>query len=400
MTIVPSPRAAIQELLARLDSPQARARETAAARLRLLGEPALRPLLAWLRDATPAGRHAAVGVLEALEGVDAARQALLSLCADADATLAARALEAALERAADSPRAAAECVITSKLVALDSSASLELRVLALGGLLRLLRAGVEEALEPLLAVLLGEEHDESLRLAAAPVLEELGPGEAQPIAARLAQGRSAGVRALAGGHAPSARDAARVGHPAALPPPGDLEHALAALARRGAEAVPSVAEVLRRTGALPDDQVETAVQALVRVGAPALPALQQTLDALARVRDPGAAAGLAEAKAVLHLALLRLGSRIALYDLREMLAARPPRALSRLLVAAAGLGDASVAVEIVRLVAAAPELRDDCAAAFAGIVAREKLTRRARAWRELTPAARAALDSLWPRTKR
>lgn len=418
MTILPSPRTALHELLARLDAPQARARDAAAARLRLLGAVAVRPLLEWLRTASPEGRRSAIAVLEALEGDETARHGLLSLCADLDASVAARALEAALERSRDSPRAAAECTVTLTLVAQDGDADTGLRVSALAGLLRLLRAGVDEALEPLLVTLLDEGLDDALRLAAAPVLAELKPVERKPLLLRLLRARSPALRAMAGARdsaapsparaaparpagAPRAPARARSAAPNVQPPTGaDLDDALSALERLGAAAIPSLVETLRQAGGLEDAHAERAAAALARVGAPAVPALQRALDDLGRVRDPAAAAAVAAAKAVLHLALLRLDSRIALYDLREMLAARPPRALPRLLAAAAGLGDASVAVELARLVAAAPELRADCAPAFAAIVAREKLTRRHRAWKALDAGARAALDTLWPAGRR
>jgi HEAT repeat protein len=452
MPIVPSPREPVHALLARLDDAGARAasRDAAAARLRLLGANALEPLLAWLPTATPHGRRAAVGVLETL-GDPRARAALLRLCADADEGVAVRALEAAGEMPAG---AGAEEAATAAAARLTPHSGIALRRAALGALLRLHRAGAVEALGPLLDVLLDEADDEALRLEAAAVLADLAPRERRPVLARLLDGASEGLRARAvalgastGGRArparpapPAPRRGARPGTASAgalprapgdgargarasaagdddaaevaLPAPGaaadrglhgDLADAVRALRAHGVGAIASVAAALRREPARSDDEAESVAAALAALGPPALPALQRALDELSSARrTSGASAGAdeaprAEAKAVLHLALARLDSRLALYDLRDMLAARPPRALRRLLAAAAGVGDASVAAEIARLVAAAPTLRDDCAVAFAAIVARERLTKRARAFKTLPPEVRKAVDALWPR---
>ncbi len=406
MTILPSPQASIQALIARLDAPQARTREAAVARLRLQGRAALRPLLAFLADASAEGRRSAVGVLEALEGEAEALRTLLALCADADPSIAARALEAALERAGDSPEAAAACVVMLAARGADAAADTGLRLAAIAGLLRLLGAGTVEALEPLLGLLLDESADDELRLAAAPVLVELEPSERQPLITRLAQSASAAVRARV---RPASRKTGARDTPAPRPRVRGAEHApsttggadlaeaVAALRRHGAEAVSSVATALTTADSLSDPAVAQAVDALAALGAPALPALQHALDDLSRARAGSGDASRAEGKAVLHLALARLDSRLALYDLRDMLAARPPRALPRLLAAAAQVGDGAVAAELVRLVAEAPTLRDACAPAFAAIVAREALTKRHRAWRTLRPEERPALGLLWPR---
>ncbi len=402
MTILPSRQASIQALVARLEAGKAGVREAAVARLRLHGREARAALLAFLPQATPEGRRGAIAVLEALEGDAEALRAVLALCADPDPSVAARALEAALERASDSPAAAAACAALLTTQGARPDASLEQRLSATLGLVRLLTAGAVEALEPLLGLLLDESVDERLRLAAAPVLDELQPKERGLLVARLATSASAAVRARV-------RSKWRAGEARAQPERGaapaagararrdDLDDALAAVSRHGVAAVQSVAAALVAAGALSDADAARAVEALAALHAPALPALQQALEGLTRARGAASEAARAEAKAVLHLALARLDSRLALYDLREMLAARPPRALARLLAAATQVGDASVAAELARLVAHAPALHDACAATFAAIVAREGLSRRHRAWRALAPEAREALSRLWPR---
>lgn len=517
MPIVPSPGATVHALLARLDDAHAVTRDAAAARLRLHGEAAVEALLRWLERATPVGRRAAVSVLEALDDVRA-RAALARLCGDSDDRVAERALEAGAE-AGTSPGAPEVVRAAVARLAAPGAARAGVRDAAVGALLRLHRAGVVEALEPLLDVLLDESRDDALRLAAAAVLEDLAPRERRPVLARLARGtcvalreraaalsdragsaRPAGalLRSLLGlrGRAPRAaggttttpeaggrgrrragegagpqagrtrataqaaaqprrepdpaapdspastasptraprrpaaagardkrpapRDEPHAGQPRrrgrvprpesaladrparsaprapepVLPP--EIEHAVQALGAHGADAIAGMADALCRAPVLGDDAAARVAAALAALGPPALPALQRALEHLSRAPQVSDAAR-AEAKAVLHLGLARLDSRLALYDLREMLAARPPRALARLLAAASTLGDGSVALALVRLVAAAPALRDPCAPAFAAIVEREHLTRRARAFKALPAAEGVTLDALWPR---
>jgi hypothetical protein len=108
-----------------------------------------------------------------------------------------------------------------------------------------------------------------------------------------------------------------------------------------------------------------------------------------------APAARAQGKAALHEALGALGSRIALYDLREMLEARPARAWEQLLAVAQTLGDASLVPALTALATDVPEATAACARALKAIVAREGLRRNSRAVKAVKPEHRAALDSLW-----
>lgn len=456
MPIVPSPREPIQALLARLDDPRETAREAAVARLRVLGDVALDALLTWLPGATSGGRRAAVAVLETLDGPRAWR-ALLSLCADGEPDVAVRALETAADTADGEQREALAAAAGTRLTASHGTAD-AVRRAAAAALVRLHRTGAVEALGPLLDVLLDESEDEALRVDAGAVLDDLPARERGPLLAQLlhsahsalreravklgarasgppraavvlrALERLRGARAAAAPPTPSTTrlpgvtrrpgGADATSHAAAAPAPtparptshdgahipvaadaaGDLADALRALHTHGVDAVASVAEALRREPVRLAEEADDVARALAALGPPALPALQRALDHLSpgrRVSD-GARA---DAKAVLHLALARLDSRLALHDLRDMLAARPPHALERLLPVAAAVGDASVAAELARLAAAIPERLADCRQVFGAIVARERLTKRARAFKELPDDARAALDALWPRRK-
>jgi hypothetical protein len=187
---------------------------------------------------------------------------------------------------------------------------------AVEALVRLHDQGLVEALEHLLDILFDEEADEEVRLVALAPVRHLPPGEAAPLLGRLAG-------------TPNRR----------------LARAAAGL------------------GGIP-----------LSKGAAAIPALHQEIERLsgvpARDMDPAA---VADAKAEVHLALSRLDSRIALYDLREMLEARPLRSAGLLLEAAGAVGDKGLVPILARLAAEEPGLFEPCAAAFARIVRRESL---------------------------
>ena len=104
-----------------------------------------------------------------------------------------------------------------------------------------------------------------------------------------------------------------------------------------------------------------------------------------------------EAKARIHLELAGIGSRIALYDLREMLSARPVRAAPTLLEAASRIGDATLVPALAADEAATADL---CAAALASIVRREGLRRSSRVVKSVRREHQAALDRLWRRARR
>jgi hypothetical protein len=124
----------------------------------------------------------------------------------------------------------------------------------------------------------------------------------------------------------------------------------------------------------------SAVDRLVEDGGPAaITTLHDLLERLPRA-DEKAAQGkdAAAARGHIHRALATLGSRIALYDLRESLAARPPLVPSLLVPAAAVVGDASLVAPLAALATEAPAIEDPCVAALTAIVDREHLRRTAR----------------------
>ncbi len=133
-------------------------------------------------------------------------------------------------------------------------------------------------------------------------------------------------------------------------------------------------------------------------GATSIPVLARALERLSRPDDDERVeVARAMAKGRVHIALAALDSRLALFDLREMLQARPVRALAPLLEAAAQVGDASVATALAGLAAEGPTLLDLCAAPFAAIVRRAKLKPGSAALKSVRPPHREALGALWER---
>jgi HEAT repeat protein len=390
MPILPSRAQDIHKWLGRLSSESAAERDAAIARLTLLGPRALEPLQAVLRGAGPA-RLAAMAVVEALRDPRALPD-LLRLAADPDTAVARRAIEAV---AAYNDGRAARALARSL-----PDLRPEARAAAASGLARLYAAGAVEALEPILDVLLDEDEDEATRLAAASVLRHLEPRERSAVAARLRHTRNAalGARLRA---VPLHDDA---GDPAALvetlvASSGNPELALKsaqALRACGDRAVEPIHRALESTERLLP--LRLLAETLGHFGAPAsIPALHRLIERLSRrARDAGdEAAAVAEVKAAAHLALAALGSRIALYDLREMLEVPSPLAVLRLLEAASAVGDATVVPALAALAAYDRTLTPACARAFGAIVSRERLTRRSRALRGVKAEHRAALEELW-----
>lgn len=331
MTIVPSRSAEIQRWLADLGAAETRARDSAIARLTLLGERAVPGLLDSLRSGLAPARVGALRVLERLR-VPRALPVILGQLEGDDAEVAAAAAAAlaayesvdalpGLSRALRHPAAGA-------------------REAATRGLLHLFAAGVEEAMEPLLAAAFDPELEAEIQALALTVVDLLPDHERRTI---LAQAREAAGRSV----------------------------------REATEAVESL---LR---SLPS-------------GAGAVTALHHALAGLAGARTPASA----RAAARLHLALAERDSRIALYDLRERLAERPVREVDALLQAAGRVGDGSLVAPIVALAAEAPAHTGACAEALSAVVAREKLRKTHRDVKAVRPEHRKVLDGLWARATR
>lgn len=389
MPIVPSRRGEIRELLERLAAGRPAEQEAAAARLRLLGARVLEALAAWLPDAPAPARLLALRVLEGSREARAL-DLLLPLCQAAEHEVAARAVETLASLA--NPR------VVAALATVTRQGPVAARRAAAEELARLAEDGSVEALDALLELLLDEGRPEDLRRTALPVVAGLPHGEREPLLERLARGKSRGLAAAA----ERLLGRARLADPAAAVErllragAGELAGALEDLGALGLTGVEAVAARLAQ-GALGAGQAARLGQALAASRLPAaVPLLHAALTRLTEEPEPARRAASAEARAALHRALARLDSRAGLYDLRELLAARPPRALADLLAAAEAVGDGSVARLLLRLAAEEPGLAAACRAPFGAIVRREKLRRTSRALRGLSPAEEAVLARFWP----
>jgi len=425
MPIVPSRARQIQELLPRLENERAAVREGAVARLTLLGPRAVEPLLAALRTASTRSR---LGILEVLERLRDPRALpeILALARVPEPEVARRAVE--LAGAYPRPRA------TAALARVLAGNRSELRRPAAASLARIHAAGALEALNPLLDVLLDEDEDDQLRLDVLASLSALPSRTLLPLLDRLRATASGALAAHAtalrqrrGGGEAGPRDLVRkierlvtaraaeedaIADLVAHGPPA-LEHLLERLERtaRASEAE-RIGQLLSRFGEPVTERLQDAAgksdsfiavgviaRALGRLRAPAsIPVLHRALERLdERSARSGEAAAAAKAKAEIHRTLAALGTRIALYDLREMLLARPPLAAPALLEAAAAIGEPSLAPALAALAHDEPALLDDCAAAFSAIAAREKLRRTSAPLRAVKPEHRDALGRLWSR---
>ncbi len=397
MPIVPSSARRIQELIRRLGSPRAAERESAVAQLTLLGPRVLEALLRALPTAGGAARLAALEVLERLREPRTLPE-VLALAQSADTAVARRGLE--VLGAFPLPKAAAG------LAKALGAGPLPLRRAAAHALVRLQAAGMVEATDPLLDLLMDEHEDDELRLFVLDALAALDPPldsrTLLPLLKRLRGSADATVAdraaTLIGRGAESApQDAflALLGRPVGNARE-DVERVREALERLGPEDAERVERELERTS--DPASVRLLADALARIGSTSsIPVLGRALERLSQPEDDERVqAARAVAKSRLHVALAVRDSRIALFDLREMLQARPVRALPPLLQAAARVGDATFVPALAALVAESPALLDACAEAFASIVRRAKLRRTSAVVKSVQPSHRAALEALWP----
>ncbi|MCM2256456.1 MAG: HEAT repeat domain-containing protein [Vicinamibacteria bacterium] len=408
MPIVASRTGELGDLLERLGGADAVLRDAAAARLLLVGRRALAPLLTWLPTASTSGREAAAGLLEQLPGASAL-QALIELLEDPSDAVAARAAEAlaarndaagalpALERAlgrrSPVPRTALaalgriagdqpEALGPITRLALDPTAAHELSHAALGVLKRL---------APREATAVETEMRARRAAAAAPPATEVGARPAEPPAA--ASPTETATEAV--GELAELRMALR--EPVSPERAVRAEQLATALGARALDVAREVALASHDPLAL-----RVAIDALAL--APRADAAPRLLDLLARLafEDVPAQDARAELAARAHRALGRLGSRLALHDLRDRLRVRPPVALPFLLGAVTALPDVSLLEPLAELMADGLEPADELRAAANHLATTLQLTTRSRAVTSLPDAPRTALRQalLRPRVRR
>jgi HEAT repeat protein len=404
--IVPSQSRRIQELLGRLASEKSADRDSAVAQLTLLGARVLEPLLAALPPSGLPFRRAALEVLDRLRDKRALPE-VLALADDRDPEVAQKAL--ALAGAYPDPRTA------RTLAKALASGPAERRRAAARSLALVHGAGIVAAIEPLLDVLLDEDEDDALRLG---ILDDLAgldpplePRTLPPLLKRLRDShdpalaaRSAALLRRSQGGEAAGSDRLhdlleRVSEPGLGP--READRLASALARGSLGHTEALHRALERTRA--PLAVRALAEALGQVGTNAsIPVLQRALERLGFEGGqllPEEAEPRAHAKANVHYALARLDSRIALFDLRQMLGARPPHAVRKLLAAAARIGDGSLVPALTRLAAEEPRHFEAAAETFVAIARREGLRHRSRAMRGVRVSDQPALLAFWAKAE-
>jgi len=308
----------IDALIASLSAENSVTRETAVARLTLLGARAVERLI----DATgslplPAARTAAWRALEAIGDPRALEPALATLASrDPDSDVAAAAVGVARAHLRGSHGAA--------------------------------------AVDRLATVLFDRTRHETLRLAALRALRDLEPATIAPILATLADDPNAAIRLEAGLRGPGA--------------PQRSEDTVAVLARASEGGLPDDPAMLRHALALSAESLP-------------LPALLELVKRI-REREGSEAAKIKEqwrvARAAAHVALAHRGSRLAVYDLRESLESAKGPLPVEFVEALRLVGDATCLEAIAGAYMKTKDSwwRQHLAEAFKAVIAREKLTRR------------------------
>lgn len=341
MVIKTSAAREIGRLVARLGEASEVAREAAVARLTILGARAVEPLIDVLAaDVRPDVRLAALRTLEAIGD--------------------RRALGPALELA---DAGDSELPVTLAAVAV------------VRGQLESTRASeAERAFDALARLALDRSRHERVRLAAIEALDDLPASTRRAVRAGLAGDPSPSIRAKLAAETGARPDLSR----------DALDEAAA--------------------GRLPD--APDHVRALVAAHAASAPlAMLHRLVAAIRDRETGergtARAAWLVARAAVHQALAARQSTVALYDLRETLAAAREPLPVGFLAALSQIGDASCLESIAAAVATSKAPKEDwwrqhLAAAFRDILRREHLSRRHAAVKRVLARWPAATETLLP----
>jgi HEAT repeat protein len=397
MPIVPSRAGRVRALVEQLASERSAERDSAVAQLTLLGPRVVEPLVASLVGASAKTRLAALEVLEGLED-RRAFSALLTLTGDPSRAVALGAIEQVGHR--PDPRSVAT------LAGILVEGTPQRRRAAVQALAEQHRAGLVEALDPLLDTVVDEEGETELRLAVLDALGRIEPplprSTLGPLGRRLASSRDAAVARRA-----AVLDRARARRASTRPGPEDLVERLASgtvsedearkaaagLRREDESTIERLHEALE--GAARPRAVRALAAALGTVGGPpAIPALSRALARVTESAPPGGdPAGDLETRAALHEALAALDSGIALHDLRELIARHPPGVTPRLLDAAARVGNASLVPALAQAASEDPVLLERCTATYTAIARREKLRRSSAALRRVRAEHRPALES-------
>ena len=316
MTIRKSAATHVDALAADLTSDSAVTRETAIARLTVIGPRAVDGLLAFL-ERPGTGATARVGALRALEALGDAR-----------------ALDAALRATSDDDAAVATAAVTVARLFLRG------------------RRGAT-VLDRLTALVLDRTRPEAVRLETVAALADLNPSTLKPLWKALRDDPSPAIRVRVSG-----------GQPPSEPAPSSVD-GLTAAAEDG---LPDDPEALRRM--LGGGGTAAPLPVLHRL-------VERIRDREA-AEPPARRGEWARARGMAHLALAKRSSRLGLYDLREALERAATGLPVEFLAALSIVGDASCLEAIASAQARATDgwWRDHLGDAFQAIVAREGLTRR------------------------
>lgn len=424
------PRATeLPELVGRLGSRAPRRVDEARARLAMMGSRAVDALVDALDGEQFRVRANAMPLL-ALSQETRAREALAGMLVDRDPRLreiAARSLG----------RFASPDAVAALERALERDRALEVRLAALQALVELYETGQEGAVRRPLDLLLDPQAGGRLREAAFALLPLLRAGERRSILRRLRQDPNPDVARRATRSEDTLLLPGRVSPrpiPSLLKKLANDEYqtwfeSVRGLAACGPSAVVPIVEAMRRRAHDPEycaragialramgprraralalalDHVDEPLplQVLIEVtGALGDKSLVYRLkDLIERVRTaPPHANGfdpMQRVRAKAHLELARVGSRCAIRDLRDLLAAGDIRLESEALEALERIGTREEIPDLLRAFAREDRFtRERIRRAVAAIMRRERIRRNAAMFRNLSPAQRRALEAVLP----
>lgn len=421
----------IPELVRRLGSSRAATVEAARARLTVLGARAVECLIAALDGEGPPIRTHAVSLLSTIQD-PRARGPLVATLMDRDPSLRAAAARALA-------RFPAPETATSLGRAARKDRDADVRIAAIRALLEHYDAGQESALGPVLGILLDGSDDRRVRVAALALLPRLRSSERRGIVRRLRQDREPAVAASAREAEETADpgrtgDAARIRRLVARLASADYavwNDALHRLPSHGAAAVTALVDEMRRRAHDPE-YCTRAGMALRALGPRRLRALAEALDRtdeplplqtlvevigavgekslVYRLKDVaeriGSATGrepagdgfdpLQRVRAKAHLEIARIGSRVAVQDLRAMLRDARRRVEIEALAAAERIGKRDEIPDLLRAWGREDRfMKERIASVVRTIMRRERIRRDSAAITALGPESRRTLDAIF-----
>lgn len=428
--MTPRPRAnEIADLIGRLDDSRAVRVDAAKARLSVIGARAVEALIEALDDTAKPVRSNAMQLLALIQD-PRGREPIKAMLFEDDPDLRAQAARALARFPTIDSAAALERVVRRAEEA-------EIRIAAIEALIEIWVAGQESALAPVLAVLLDPSECPDLRRAAMSLLPRLSAGDRRTLRRRLERDPVPQVADAAAEAAKPAASTARDApdHDELLAALGSDEYAVwddavQRLAASGTGAVEPIVAAMRarsedpeyctrcgmvlkaigpRRGRAVADLLETVPEPLPLsvlvevVGSYGVGAmiyrLADVLEAIAGLRSGTSAANgadlLERVRAKAHLELARIGSRVAIQDLRDALDDPGRRVELELLAAVELVGKKDELVHLVRAWTKEDGfMRERIALAIRAVMRRERIRRNSVALRSMGDASLARLHAI------